>query len=205
MSKLNIITDKGVPRRYHTGNQFELSEIVPDETYVKETNALVKEYWNNVSQPELERPLFYRTREELESLAGLGSYSKLTHRYENSDSSVIGIEITFVDIDFPEVAYLKLRPFTIWDTVGDDDDILTFPPMRKNARIVVTKETVANLVRHIDPLLAWNFNQHRAFLLEITVGKNDKGECVAILRHIHHFIKDFLCAESHNPVRIPSE
>lgn len=193
-----IITDNGISKRYIYDGQTQEDVAKVDREDFGALDELVQRYWKAIS-----RPLFYRTREELESLAGLGDYSKITHRHEVNDPNIMGIEITFENIKNPEKAFLRLRSFTRWDvTTNQESD---FPAMRPEdkTRLVVTKETIANLVRHVDPILAWNFNQHRAFLLEITVGTNKAGKYIAILRHIHHFIPNFRCAESHNPVRIP--
>jgi hypothetical protein len=196
MAQLRIITEKGISKNFDRSKAFS-----------EKTNRLIEKYWKNHTIP-----LFYRTREELESLIGLGKYSKITNRYESEDANVIGIEISFDGLGSPKETILKLRPFTIWNaldnsnwekSIGEDSNS-QFPEMiQDKARIVVTKETIINLIRHIDPILAWDFNQHRAFMLEITVGEDEEGKFVAILRHIHYFIDDFLCAESHNPVRIP--
>lgn len=203
---LNIITDGGRTKSYRN-HQDQFCEDARnnsplDHTVSNDIKKLIDTYWGKMNP----RPAFYRTREELESLAGLGEYNKVTHRYENGDTNVMGIEITFEHLGAISQTYPRLRSFTVWDALNPD--AVDFPAMRLNeARIVVKKETVATLVRHIDPVLAWNFNPHRAFLLEITVGceKTEKGATAyyAILRHIHHFIADFLCAESDNPVPIP--
>ena len=144
-----IITDNGISKRYICDGQTQEDVAKVDKEDFDALNRLIQRYWKDIP-----RPLFYRTREELESLAGLGDYSKITHWHEVNDPNIMGIEITFENIKNPEKAFLRLRSFTHWDvTTNQESD---FPAMRPEdkTRLVVTKETIANLVRHVDPILA---------------------------------------------------